>query len=210
MKEKARTAHHLHPQGAGRTYLYKVKYDAGSAPCIDTGVLSLAICKPRIRATVQPGDWIFGFGAKSRLGERLIYIAQVTQVFPDGQYYSRKEFAGRKDRIYRWLGSRLKQLKNAVHGPADCRKDIGRPPEYSGAVVLVSRNFRYFGRVSANRFTDRTGSLMSYVSTVGQGHRVRFPERVRKELDALAGRIWTAYPRRKVIGRPTDGVGCDM
>ena len=184
-------------------------HDAGTAPCVDRGVLSLAICKPKIRAAARPGDWIFGFGGRSRLGERLIYIAEVTESIPDGEYYRRREFSGRRDRIYRWVGHKLSQIRNLIHGPENCRKDIGRPPAYAGAAVLLSKNFRYFGCEPADQFTDRFPSLMSYVAKVGQGHRIRFPGRVEAELHAMANKIWKAYRRRKVLGRPTDRSGCD-
>lgn len=184
-------------------------FDAGTAPCVDQGVLSLAICKPKIRGTAESGDWIFGFGAKSRLGERLIYIAQVSEVLPKGDYYRSTQFSGRKDCIYRWTGPRLQQMRNSVHRPSECHKDIGQPPGYEGATVLMSKNFRYFGCSPTKQFTDSAPLLMKYVSTVKQGHRVHFPAPVTAELEALANAIWKAYPDCQVVGSPTDKSGCD-
>jgi Nucleotide modification associated domain 2 len=66
----------------GTVYFYKMTSDSGMAPCVDQGVLSLAICKPSIRRRAQEGDIIFGFGGKA-LGETLIYAAKIGKVVPD-------------------------------------------------------------------------------------------------------------------------------
>jgi len=58
-------------------YVYKVVADTGGAPCVWERVLSLALCKPKIRRAAREGDMVFGFGGKD-YGERLIYIAEVT------------------------------------------------------------------------------------------------------------------------------------
>lgn len=74
-----------------RIYAYKLTTDNGGAPCVDGGhLLSLAICKPFIRTTAAVGDLIFGF-ASNRLSadNRLIYIARVTTVEADGDYYEK-------------------------------------------------------------------------------------------------------------------------
>ena len=58
-------------------YVYKIVADNGGAPCVRNNLLSLAICKPKIRRTAGKGSFIFGFGGKE-YKERLIYIARVT------------------------------------------------------------------------------------------------------------------------------------
>src|SRR3989449_5973689 len=85
-----------------KCYFYKLTCDDGGAPCVQDGLLSLAICKPMIRSTAEVGDLIFGFAAKSLFGDnRLIYIAWVTDKKSEGEYYLNKRFSGRGDRIYR-------------------------------------------------------------------------------------------------------------
>ena len=64
-------------------YFYKLMFDSGGAPCVHRNLLSLAICKPSVRASANVGDWIFGFGAKSTIGEKLIYVAEVTDKLPE-------------------------------------------------------------------------------------------------------------------------------
>ncbi len=43
-------------------YVYKMTADNGGAPCVHRRLLSLAICKPKIRKAANRGDLIFGFG----------------------------------------------------------------------------------------------------------------------------------------------------
>src|SRR5436309_3565884 len=77
-----------------RVYVYKLTVDNGGAPCVTRRLLSLAICKPNIRARACPGDWIFGFGGKD-LGGRLLYIARVSERLENGSYYRDDEEARR-------------------------------------------------------------------------------------------------------------------
>jgi hypothetical protein len=80
-------------------WVYKLTYDTGAAPHVRDGLLSLAICKPKIRLGAVPGDVIFGFGGRSRRairGERLIYAAQVTsKLAAPGEYYEQPQYRGR-------------------------------------------------------------------------------------------------------------------
>src|SRR5690606_801010 len=81
-------------------FIYKMVTDNGGAPCVHRGVLSLAICKPKIRKTAGTHDVIIGFGGR-RLGNRLIYVARVTEKLCDGQYYRKSKYRKRPDCIYR-------------------------------------------------------------------------------------------------------------
>jgi hypothetical protein len=45
-------------------YVYKMVVDNGGAPCVTRKLLSLAICKPKIRKSAERGSLIFGFGGK--------------------------------------------------------------------------------------------------------------------------------------------------
>ncbi len=132
-------------------YFYKITNDGG-APCVMGGLLSLAICKPKIRKAAGRQDWLFGFGAQ-RLGERLIYVAEVTDKQYQGNYYRRPEFADRPDRIYEWRGEMLRWRSGSCFHPAGkwAHKDIGDYPRYERAYVLLSSNFRYFGKECLGR-----------------------------------------------------------
>ncbi|HPY31129.1 MAG TPA: hypothetical protein PLT00_12660 [Verrucomicrobiota bacterium] len=45
-----------------RIFVYKMTADNGGAPCLMNDLLSLAICKPKIRHKAKVGDWIIGLG----------------------------------------------------------------------------------------------------------------------------------------------------
>ena len=62
-------------------YSYLLVTDNGSAPCVQQNILSLAICKPRIRKAAKVGDYIIAFSSKSMKisqNAKIIYIAKIT------------------------------------------------------------------------------------------------------------------------------------
>src|SRR5881396_3115763 len=81
-------------------YVYKMVADNGGAPCVSGNLLSLAICKPKIRRTAEKESLVFGFGGK-RYTERLIYIARVTVKLEGDAYYRQRAYARRLDCMYR-------------------------------------------------------------------------------------------------------------
>lgn len=130
-------------------YLYKMTTDNGGAPCVYTGVLSLAICKPQIRTSAKLGDWIVGFGGKSvpELKGRLIYIAKVTKVADNGTYYSENEYRPRPDCVYSRDESGYKWRDGSkYHGPDQLERDLGAPDSFGNARVLLSDVFVYSGK----------------------------------------------------------------
>src|SRR6266850_6549481 len=132
-------------------YVYKMVTDNGGAPCVWRGLLSLAICKPKIRSGAKKWDLVFGFGGK-RCGEKLIYIAKVTDKPETGQYYERREYSRRPDCIYRNVRGRAERKGSArYHNVSDQRKrDVGI--RFEKADVLLSRSFRYFGNNGDNGY----------------------------------------------------------
>src|SRR5437899_1016143 len=88
--------------------------DSGAAPCVQSKLLSLAICKPEIRKSAKVGDILFGFAAKSlHTDNRIIYIAKITEVIADGRYYRDTLFRGRPDRIYAYRDGRYVRRRYA-------------------------------------------------------------------------------------------------
>jgi hypothetical protein len=104
-------------------YFYKMTNDGGGAPCIERGLLSLAICKPRIRVGAEPGNWILEYTANSLdPNNRLINIAKVTGKARDGEYFHDEKYVNRRDSIYRMVAGRFRWKKNALyHSEADLR-----------------------------------------------------------------------------------------
>jgi len=190
-----------------RIFFYKLTNDSGVAPCVDANLLSLAICKPMIRVKAKEGDLIFGFAANSLRGDnrpgdnRLIYIARVTDKVCNGEYYREKKFADREDCIYRYRRGRFVWYRGA-HGPEHLTHDLGNPPEYPRAQVLLSNDFRYFGADGTDDYKTRFPRIRKAVETLGRGQRVNLGEELRDELLALKQREWRRSSR-KVLGRPT-------
>lgn len=186
-------------------FFYKLTSDDGGAPCVERGLLSLAICKPMIRCSAKVGDVIFGFAADSvDRGNRLIYIAKVTTKLPNGEYYRDAAYSNRGDCIYAWRGGTyVFRRAGRFHGPEHLAHDLGTPPDYERGAVLLSRDFRYFGAAPAGSYKDRYPALARAVGCQKQGHRVHLSEKLLAELKQLQDETWQRYPRRKVLGQPT-------
>jgi Nucleotide modification associated domain 2 len=184
----------------GRLYVYKIRYDDGTAPCVQGGVLSLALCKPAIRATARVGDTLVGFSAKSMCADqRLVYAAVVTDRLADGDYYRQARWRGRIDCIYEWRGGAFRRRRDArVHATSEDRvHDLGEPPAYPRANVLLSENYRYFAE---SRPADHSAypALARLIDRLGQGHRIHHGERVKDELERYLAAIWSVAPTRTV------------
>jgi len=177
-----------------RLYVYKIRYDDGTAPCVEGGVLSLAICKPAIRSTAEPGDTLVGFAAKSmRADQRLVYAAVVTEKVPGGAYYRERGFQRRRDSVYAWRNGGFVPRRDAVVKitDEDIANDLGAAPEYKRANVLLSDNYRYFAETRAADYRADAPALARMIDALGQGHRIHHGDRVRDELERYLARLWT-------------------
>lgn len=138
-------------------YSYLLVTDNGSAPCIQENILSLAICKPKIRKTANIGDYIIAFTSKSmKVSQepKIIYIAKITNKLLLNNYYI--NFKNRKDCIY---NNKLILIKNDFHNICNVKKDI------NGKYVLLSNEFIYFGK----NFIDVPQQIKNIVPKY-QGH----------------------------------------
>ncbi len=171
-----------------RLYLYKLTSDTGAAPCVHDGLLSVAICKPRIRAGARVGDWLFGFAANRLYPDnRLIYVARVTEVLAEGAYYEQARFRARPDCIYQRHGSAFVRRADARYHlrPRDVEHDLGPAPDHALARVLISSDFRYFGARGAADYKRNSPRLAKTIENLKQGHRVNHGTELRDELLAL-------------------------
>ena len=186
-----------------RVFIYKVRTDNGGAPAVYRGRLSLAICKPRIRATAEVGDWIVGIAGKSLHPDSgLLYIAQVDQVLENGEYYRDGRFARRPDAVYEWKGSRLKlRADPRFHGPENAGSDIGDAPDYTQARVLLSSKFRYYGRASSTWYAAISSLAHQMGQARGIGHKVELTE---MEYKAWMKVIRSAFRSPQIRTRPTE------
>lgn len=146
-----------------RLFAYKMTHDTGFAPNPFWGFLTLATCKPEIRKSKRPGDWIAGFTSKELCGhqvgdERLVFLMQVDDKIGLADYFRDRRFQSRiprsgpvanvhkcGDNIYRPLvphacdAREFEQLPNDHHGPDQKDHDL------NGRHALIGRRFAYFG-----------------------------------------------------------------
>ena len=175
---------------------YKMTNDSGAAPCVRAGRLSLAICKPMIRISARKGDLVFGFAASSlHPDNRLIYIAQVTEVLAEGRYYEAARFARRPDCIYERRGKNFVPRAGArFHDrPGDLEHDLGPAPQYPRASVLLSTDFRYLGAAGSADYKRRFPRLRRAIEELKQGHRRFHSTELLRELRELKDRVWRKY-----------------
>ena len=207
-----------------RTYLYKLTSDRGGAPCAieplpgERPLLTLAICKPAIRRTAQPGDRILGITSHAlaqtdgyRLGA-VIYAAIVAEGVDARDYFAPESlFTERPDCIYEFhqqMGRASHRGLSALHQDERHQvRDLGRYPFYKNGRVLKCEDFRYFG-AAAVPIPAKLTFLTAAAESLGQGHRVfldREPES--QEADALFRSLWkrtTCFTAREVDGDSYD------
>lgn len=131
-----------------RVFTYVIATDAGSAPNYDPPCVTLAICKPRIRMSAQPGDLVLAFNGSGlhpnphsvrwagMISEKLSF----TDYWDDPRFQSKKpDRCARPDNIYRPAGLEFHQVPNPVHGPEALATDLG------GRYVLIFDRHWYFG-----------------------------------------------------------------
>jgi hypothetical protein len=183
-------------------YVYKMVADNGGAPCVIGNLLSLAICKPKIRRTAGKGAFVFGFGGK-KYQERLTYIARVTDKMEGQDYYRSRKHAKRPDCIYRAKhGRAVRKTSAKYHADSDQRKkDVGI--RFENAFVLLSDDFRYLGIKGTDDYKQRYRKLRFLIENLKRGHRRYHSVELRNELLALKAAIWEKYHRMKV-GVPTE------
>lgn len=181
-----------------KVYLYKMTVDAGGAPCVSDGILSLAICKPAIRSSAKRADIVLGFAANSLYRENsLIYAAKVTAHLDGREYFSKSKYAARPDCVYDWDNRRFEWKVGAkYHSQDDLEHDLGEPPNYNRANVLLSEgteNFRYFGSKCPIRYKREYHHIKKLIENLGQGHRVNHGPEVRRELERFIEQLWRVH-----------------
>lgn len=189
-----------------KIYFYKLIADNGGAPCVEDGLLSLAICKPMIRRTGEVGNIVIGFAANSlHRDNRLIYVARVNAKLCDGDYYRRREYQHRGDCIYQWRNDRFVARPGArYHGsPGDLVHDLGPHSGYTRANTLLSRAFCYFGGSGSDAYKRAYPAVAKAVAALGRGHRVHHDPILLTALENLAN--WSCSLKgASVLGESTN------
>ena len=204
-------------QAGMRTYVYKMISDRGGAPCApqpnvgERHLLSLALCKPAIRRTAQPGDRLLAVTSRALEQKEsypeaaIIYCAIVSGIADAREYYALESpFRKRPDCVYRFqtkTGEFRHTGKTALHAtPESERKDLGRFPHYRNGRVLVCEEFRYFGR-EAVPIPPSMLRLHRVVASLGQGHRV-FDGGEDTEIDRELHRLFLLLARKETRFTP--------
>lgn len=160
-------------------YSYVVATDSGAAPNPFGKVCTLVICKPQIRRTAEPGDWIVGTGsARSPVGDtrrKVVYAMRVSTKMPMRAY----DDLARQQLLIKVPGgdspSPLSQVGDAIYdfsetsprlrrGGPHCEEN--RERDLGGEYALLSEHFYYFGA--------RPKPLPEHLHPIvkkGQGHR---------------------------------------
>ena len=124
---------------------YVVVVDAGTAPCPYHRMLTLCVCKPRIRKNARVGDMVIGFTPK-RYGRHLVvWAGRVDEKIPMGEYGRRHP--KRPDAIYFLQGYDLDGGEILKHDGDELHRDpdaITR--DKSGKNSLIFRPYWYWGR----------------------------------------------------------------
>ena len=157
-----------------RLYSYVVMHDSGFAPNPFYGFCTLATCKPQIRKTARPGDWILGTVSKSVSPEpRLIYAMRVTETLSYTEYWCDARFRKKRsdngaacgDNMYCRDADGQWRQGPGYHGP----DAIGHDTQTDR--VLISDDFIYWG--SAAPFLPLFAGMDI---RAGRGHKCHFPE----------------------------------
>lgn len=143
-------------------FVYVIARDFGFAPNPFHGICTLATCKPGIRKSAAPGDWILGIGGK-QLGEahrKCILLMKVSDKISFQEYWNDARFSIKKPCRN---GSHVKMLgDNIYHKSADGEwiQEDSHHSNPDGTInetnlsrdtgscdqVLISNHFFYFGK----------------------------------------------------------------
>ncbi len=171
-----------------KIFIYKLTCDNGGAPCVEDGLISLCICKPKIRTTAEKGNWIIGVGGKSvaELKDRLIYVMRVEKVISGKDYYSSgSEYWNRPDCIYEWTGKKYKFRNNAqYHSAEKLETDLGEPEEYNRAFCLVSNCFAYFGDSNKKTQIEKIGDIYEKLTRSHQNKAENY-QKLKKYIECI-------------------------
>lgn len=145
-----------------RIYRYILVDDLGMAPCSAGGLITLATCKPVIRRTAQPGDWIVGFRRGSLERGLVLWAGRVTEILPHGEY--ERAFRGRPDAIYREGSAGAYTRLAPDYHPTQAQMDR----DLSGPVLVFDPQVSCY-------FHGQPIALplnLAHLAPAGRGHRV--------------------------------------
>ncbi len=175
-------------------YSYRLTCFDGSAPCIDAGLFTLAVCKRDMRRVIgnllkdsdaNPEIWVLGIVGKTLLknsifskkynSDDVLYVAKITAAEEYGTYFSSKE--DRKDKIYVPCNSKteftscslyFRHNGGNIHSDHELqRRDWDLIHEKSGKYVLKTDLYSFCSKCESGEITALAGDLLAK----GVGHK---------------------------------------
>lgn len=157
-----------------RIWRYVLSTDNGMAPCVEEDMLSLSCCKPMIRKYAKPGEWVIGFVPKHKRRGYVAWAGKIAEVIPLGEY--EKRFCGRKDAIYRLMGTTSGEQEVLVPLRDDYHcNEKSRSRDRNGKNALIFEPFWYWGGLGIVA-PDEVAELAHYF--VGQSTKNSSAERI--------------------------------
>lgn len=174
-----------------RLFRYILASDFGTAPCIDDGLTTLAVCKPAVRRSVRLGDWVAGFLPKPHHRGLIAYAGRVLEILDVGEY--EKFHRGRSDAVYRMLeNGSFERLRPEFHPEPDAMcKDL------SGPVLIFDKSATWYFGDSPQVLPEE----LYHLAAAGRGHRVKGASE--QDIAAFEGWLRSNWPTG-IHGRPRD------
>lgn len=177
-----------------KIYRYVHAHDTGMAPNPRHGQLTLATCKPGIRAVASVGDWVVGC-FPSPLNKLVSWAGRVSETIPVGEYS--KFHPQREDAIYRVSEKgaleRRPGFNVGYHEPVQ-----NHLADYRGKVLLFDPTATWYFGADGQELPP----ILEHLAASGQGHRVNF--RKNGDLEALIDWLAEIGPA-SLNGQPRDG-----
>ena len=149
---------------APRIYRYVLMYDGGMAPNPRDGLVTLATCKPQIRATARKGDWVIG-NFPSPNNDVVAWAGKVGEVRGIVEYA--EQYPERDDALHEYSKTRRIRRIEGKHtwyhpGADEQRKDK------CGHVLVFERKHSWYCGENGRQIPPAIGHLIVH----GQGHRL--------------------------------------
>lgn len=190
-------------------YSYVITRDFGFAPNPFGKYCTLATCKPKIRKSTSPGDWIIGITSK-KLGNKLLFAMCVNKKITFNEYWNDPIFQYKKpimngslkkmygDNIYFFDDEKNEwHQENSHHSLEDGKTNyLNLNKDTPGKYVLISDEFFYFG----SEYITIPHGIKKHI-IVGIGHKIIKPKFGTKLLDWLKSKYEYGYYADPILFR---------
>lgn len=198
-----------------KLYSYVIAQDSGLAPNPFWRLLTLNVCKPKIRLSAERGDWIIGTGSKKvkkkdggtiDFAGKLVYAMKVSdkKTMKEYDFYCKRNLQKKipylskvdwriivGDSIYDYSDSEIPRLRKLIH------KEKNKQTDLSGKYTLLSNCFFYFGDKAVD-FVHQFPELVKDPKSA-RGHKIIRNELLIKRFDDW---ISQNFVTNKLYGKP--------